>query len=166
MTQILAGAGLFLLGLLLGLVFQRAKGNSAKEQRVEQKLAETEENFAKYQAEVSAHFVDTARKVQQLNTSYRDVHEQLAKGAGMLCGDNEAQDFLAISQQPNTSKEEPIDTQGETLPEEAPMDYAPKEDPNAAGTLSEEYSLKEDGDTQPTGSAQETPENEAQSKVS
>lgn len=160
MTQILAGIGLFVLGLVLGSVFQKSRGNGAKEQRVEQKLNETEENFAKYQAEVSAHFVDTARKVQQLNNSYREVHEQLAKGATMLCGENEGEDFLALSQQKSEGKGETIDNQNDHTPDEAPMDYAPKENPDEAGTLSEEYSLKE------TSESSVNDDNETQSKAS
>lgn len=164
--EIFAGFGLFVLGLIIGAVFQRSfAGDPAKSKRLEQKLAETQEAYTKYQAEVSAHFMDTARKVQNLNNSYREVHEQLAKGAGKLCSDDEANDFLAISLD-NRNKGHTIDD-GEDLPQ-MPMDYAPKETPDAEGTLSENFGLKSKEDPAPEAGPEPAPpeEESAQAKSS
>lgn len=139
--EMFAGFGLFVLGIVLGAVFQRSfASDSGKSKRLEQKLAETQEAYTRYQAEVSAHFMDTARKVQNLNNSYREVHEQLAKGAGKLCSDDEASDFLAISLD-NRSKGQTFEDEAGVLPQ-MPMDYAPKETPDAEGTLSENFGLR------------------------
>jgi len=140
--EIWAGLGLFGLGVVLGAVFQRMiGGGSDKSKRLEQKLAETQEAYTRYQTEVSAHFMDTARKVQNLNNSYREVHEQLAKGASRLCSDDEAKDFLTISLA-NQGKGETFDEMSDKpLP---PMDYAPKEKPDEEGTLSERFGLQSD----------------------
>jgi uncharacterized protein len=142
--QIIAGVGLFVFGVVLGAVLQRSfAGGSGKNKRLEQKLAETQEAYTKYQAEVSTHFMDTARKVQNLNNSYRDVHEQLARGASRLCSDDEANDFLSISLD-QTTKGKVYDDSDSSIPP-MPMDYAPKEKPDEEGTLSEKFGLKENG---------------------
>jgi len=140
--QILAGIGLFALGVAIGAALQRSfKGDASKNNRLEQKLAELQDSYTKYQAEVSSHFMETARKVQTLNNSYRDVHQQLAKGANRLCNDDEAEDFLAISLAADTGKGKTYEEQdGGHAP---PMDYAPKETPDQKGTLSEDFGLKE-----------------------
>ncbi len=148
--QILSGIGLFFLGVILGALFQRcASGSEAvKSKRLEQKLAELQDSYTKYQAEVSSHFMETARKVQTLNESYRDVHAQLAKGASRLCSEGEADDFLAISftekSSANSAKLEEDDTY------HPPMDYAPKDSPEAKGTLAEDFGLKRTTDQQET----------------
>lgn len=96
--QLLAGLGLFLLGLLMGALLARgSKKEAEKSKRLAEKLSETEDAYRRYQADVSSHFLDTARKVQNLNNSYREVHEQLAKSANTLCSEEEAKDFIAIS---------------------------------------------------------------------
>lgn len=140
--QIVAGLGLFVFGVVLGAILQRSfAGDSGKNKRLEQKLSETQDAYTKYQAEVSAHFMDTARKVQNLNNSYRDVHEQLARGASRLCSDDEANDFLSISlDQSNKGK---VFDESEPSAPSMPMDYAPKEKPDEEGTLSERFGLQD-----------------------
>ena len=138
MIQILAGVGLFFLGVIVGAVFQRSvKGEASKNKRLEQKLSELQETYAKYQAEVSVHFMNTAQAVQTLNKSYRDVHEQLAKGARKLCNDEQASDFLALTK--DTQKNPPIEVELDLEHFTPPMDYAPKT--KGGGTLSETFGM-------------------------
>mgnify|MGYP000052283648 CR=1 FL=1 len=142
MIQILSGVSLFFLGIMVGAVFHRSfQGEASKNKRLEQKLAELQDTYSRYQAEVSEHFIGTARAVQTLNKSYRDVHAQLAKGASRLCNEEHANDFLSInlsSGTPNTSETQAAQSNDHFAP---PMDYAPKETPDAEGTLSERYGL-------------------------
>lgn len=138
MIQILAGVGLFFLGVLVGAVFHRSvQGEASKNKRLEQKLAELQETHTKYQAQVSEHFMNTANAVQTLNKSYRDVHEQLAKGANKLCNEEQAGDFLALSQ--DAMKKPTIDITADLENFTPPMDYAPKT--NGDGTLSENFGM-------------------------
>lgn len=141
MIQILSGVGLFFLGIMVGAFFHRSfQGESSKNKRLEQKLAELQDTYTRYQADVSAHFMETAQKVQTLNQSYRDVHAQLAKGAGTLCNEEQADDFLAISfASEGTPREKRIIPEPEN--QAPPMDYAPKETPDAEGTLSEKFGM-------------------------
>ncbi len=162
--QILSGIGLFFLGVLIGAVFHRSfQGEASKNKRLEQKLAELQDTHTKYQAEVSAHFMETAKKVQTLNNSYREVHAQLAKGASRLCSDDEVDDFLAISFDSDQQKKAPSleEKDGAYSP---PMDYAPKESPDAEGTLSEKYGLKSSEEEQPDPEAPLEPIHETQAK--
>ena len=138
MIQILAGVGLFFLGVLVGAVFHRSvQGEASKNKRLEQKLAELQETHTKYQAEVSEHFMNTAQAVRTLNKSYKNVHEQLAKGANRLCNEEQAGDFLALSQDSIAKPAIDIATDVESFT--APMDYAPKT--AGDGTLSETFGM-------------------------
>jgi len=143
MIQILSGVGLFFLGIMVGAVFHRSfQGETSKNKRLEQKLAELQDTHSRYQAEVSEHFMDTAKAVQTLTKSYRDVHAQLAKGASRLCNDDHSEDFLSINFTKDNSDSE--NTQAKDSHHYAPpMDYAPKDTPDAEGTLSERYGLQD-----------------------
>ena len=142
--QVIAALGLFSLGLVIGVLVQRStKGDGRKIARLQAKLNETEERFTRYQADVTAHFMDTARKVQTLNKSYKDVHEQLASGARKLCEDDEIESVLSLSF--NASKApshrgHTIDLANNDVT--PPMDYAPKDKPEEEGTLSEGYGFE------------------------
>lgn len=141
--QFIAAFGLFALGILVGVFLQRnATGDGRKISRLQAKLAETEDRFNRYQADVTSHFMDTASKVQSLNKSYRDVHEQLAKGARTLCEGADVEDFLALSfstQSKGSHRGATIEVKDDVSP---PMDYAPKDKPEAKGTLSESYGFE------------------------
>lgn len=143
MIQILSGVGLFFLGIMVGAVFHRSfQGETSKNKRLEQKLAELQDTHSRYQAEVSEHFMDTAKAVQTLNKSYRDVHSQLAKGASRLCNDDQSDEFLSINF--TTDNSDSANTETKNSHHYAPpMDYAPKETPEEEGTLSERYGLQE-----------------------
>tara|TARA_R110001592_G_scaffold59620_2_gene180894 strand:+ start:21070 stop:21540 length:471 start_codon:yes stop_codon:yes gene_type:complete len=136
MVQILAGVGLFFLGVLVGAISHRSvQGEATKNKRLEQKLAELQETHTKYQADVSEHFMNTAEAVRTLNKSYKDVHTQLAKGAGRLCNQEQAGDFLKLSKDNENKQEIKIELENFT----PPMDYAPKS--NGGGTLSETFGM-------------------------
>lgn len=141
MVQILAGVGLFFLGVLVGAVFHRSvQGEASKNKRLEQKLAELQETHTKYQADVSEHFMNTARAVHTLNKSYKDVHDHLAKGATRLCNEEQADDFLALSNKSDIKTGLDIEADSFT----PPMDYAPKA--SGDGTLSETFGMDKPSD--------------------
>jgi hypothetical protein len=136
MVQILAGVGLFFLGVLVGAIFHRSvQGEATKNKRLEQKIAELQDKNTKYQAEVSEHFMSTAEAFRTLNKSYKAVHEQLAKGASKLCNQEQAGDFLALNKDDDKNSTINIELDNFT----PPMDYAPKS--NGDGTLSETFGM-------------------------
>ncbi len=142
LIQFLSGAGLFILGVVVGVIMQRSfMGSAEKGRRLEQKLAEAQEEYERYQADVSAHFMETAKLVRTLNRSYRDVHAQLVKGATRLCDSDQAEEFVGLSFDGGKRSKRTIESEdeGRIVP---PMDYAPKVGPEDEGTLSERYGLK------------------------
>lgn len=139
MIQILAGVGLFFLGVLVGAVFHRSvQGEASKNKRLEQKLSELQDTHTKYQAEVSEHFMNTARAVHTLNKSYKEVHDHLAKGASRLCNEEQANDFIALGSKSDIKAEHAHDAGIDLENFTPPMDYAPKTD---GGTLSETFGM-------------------------
>ncbi len=138
LIPVLSGLCLFALGVVIGVLFQRNFTSDAdKNRRLEQKLAETQDQFSRYQADVSAHFMETANLVRTLNRSYRDVHTQLVKGATRLCGSDQADEFVGISFDADATRKRTFDSENVS----PPIDYAPKTDPEDEGMLSENYGL-------------------------
>lgn len=163
--QLLAGLGLFLLGLLMGSLLARGgKKEAEKSKRLAEKLSETEDAYRRYQADVSSHFLDTARKVQNLNNSYREVHEQLAKSANTLCSEEEAKDFIAISLDRSSKANSKTISDFEHSEFEGP-DFENKElEPQENGALAQLPAEQED--VAETSSEQTASlENEAQAKA-
>lgn len=74
-----------LIGFGVGFFFSRIFGSfSGNSSSLKQKLAETEQQLEKYQAEVTEHFMETSRRVNALTKNYKEVHEYLAAGAAKL----------------------------------------------------------------------------------
>lgn len=70
-----------LIGITVGaLAFRRFGGQSELARR----LQDAEQKFKDYQADVTEHFAETSRRVNDLTRSYKDVHEYLASSAMKL----------------------------------------------------------------------------------
>ena len=144
--QLIAAFGLFVLGIAVGILLQKKTANDARRvTRLQQKLTETEDRFTRYQADVTSHFMDTARKVQTLNKTYREVNEQLASGARKLCEGGDVEELISL----NFNTQANPSHRGHTIevPESGvtpPMDYAPKDAPEKGGTLSEGFGFEGD----------------------
>lgn len=142
--QLIAAFGVFVLGIVIGMLLQKKTASDARKvTRLQQKLTETEDRFTRYQADVTAHFMDTARKVQTLNKSYKEVNEQLASGARKLCEGGDVEELLSL----NFSSRSAPSHRGHTIeiPDTdvaPPMDYAPKNAPEKGGTLSEGFGFE------------------------
>ena len=81
--------GFAILGLIVGLVlgaflFQRFSHQGLRSQDLEKRLQKAEQQFKSYQDDVTQHFEETSRKVNNLTKSYKDVHEYLASSAMKL----------------------------------------------------------------------------------
>ena len=86
--NILIAAGIvsLVLGLGIGMLFGRRSSNAGQKYReVERKLDQVLQDKKAYEDEVVEHFTDTAKLLNGLTESYRDVHNHLAKGAATLC---------------------------------------------------------------------------------
>jgi uncharacterized membrane-anchored protein YhcB (DUF1043 family) len=128
-------------GCTLGALLSRMLSPQEQKARtLETQLQEAEEQLTGYQQEVTEHFAETAKLVNTLTQSYRDVHEHLANDALKLANVDISRQLLS-----NASADDAL--LGETsLNEEnfqPPRDWAPKS-PGSAGTLSESFGLADD----------------------
>lgn len=133
-----AGLAMLVVGLIAGFfIAQRTSPSQQSQRQMEQHLAELQQQQQDYQHEVTEHFTETAELLNQLTSSYRDVHNHLAKGAQRLAGDAARQSMKMIeteehSGESNTEQEHPLTP---------PLDYAPKSG-DQPGMLNEEYGLE------------------------
>jgi len=82
----LAAAGGVVIGLFAGVLLARRGGKSdARVRELEEQIARTETEHATYRGQVSQHFVETSRRLQDLTLQYKSVYEHLADGARSLC---------------------------------------------------------------------------------
>jgi uncharacterized membrane-anchored protein YhcB (DUF1043 family) len=87
-VEIAVGGGLFLLGLLLGLLAGRGgRGPRARVRALEAELAQVTERLASYRDQVEKHFVQTSDLFGDLTRQYTAVWDHLAEGARELCPD-------------------------------------------------------------------------------
>ncbi len=134
-TVVLIASIAFIAGSLLSLLLSRSFSASEQKTRsLETRLQEAEESLANYQQEVTEHFSETAKLVNNLTQNYKDVHEHLAGSALKLANVDISRQLLSAS--PN-GDETQLEVSEDAF--EPPKDWAPSE-----GTLSEDYGLKED----------------------
>lgn len=143
---IMVSAIVFCVGGLLGAFISRSMFPPEQQKRLEESLQTSRQELDQYQREVAQHFADTAKLVNALTQSYKDVHDHLASGALQLTNPEITQQILEAG-----DKSLGIDV-NERLDDhniQAPRDWAPKT-PGQAGTLSEEYGLSDTPDDTPT----------------
>jgi uncharacterized membrane-anchored protein YhcB (DUF1043 family) len=135
---IATGAGMLILGLLLGALLGRRIAPAVQRYReVERRLDQLLQDKKAYEDEVVEHFADTARLLNNLNQSYREVHNHLAKGAANLC---HGQGPVALERLGGIRDESEIPPLlADARP---PLDYAVKTSPNEKGMLNEEFGLE------------------------
>jgi uncharacterized membrane-anchored protein YhcB (DUF1043 family) len=131
------GAIVFCVGGLLGAFISRNMFPPEQQKMLEENLQASRQELDQYQREVAEHFAETAKLVQNLTQSYKNVHDHLSSGALQLTSPEITQQVLAAGDESlGTSTLEGTETQIE-----APKDWAPKV-PGQEGTLSESYGLK------------------------
>ncbi len=129
-------------GLLLGMLLTRTSSSGKKLHSVESQLEQTEQSLSNYQQEVTEHFAETAKLVNDLTRNYRDVHEHLAGSALKLANVDISRQLLSTP--PSEVAQDDTPTEQAAIDQEdfqPPKDWAPSE-----GTLSEDYGLKEEKD--------------------
>jgi uncharacterized membrane-anchored protein YhcB (DUF1043 family) len=136
-VQIFAGLALLIIGLGLGMLLgRRSSPQSQKNREVERKLDQVLQDKKAYEDEVVEHFTDTAKLLNSLTQSYRDVHNQLAKGATELC---QGEGPVIVGRLEGSREETEIPSQLADV--QPPLDYAPKTSPDEKGMLNESFGL-------------------------
>lgn len=138
-TLILTGVIASLTGLGIGVLISNWFGSGSREKRkFGQELSDLKDQQRDYQYEVNEHFSETSRLLTTLASSYREVHNHLAKGAADLTSGGPTS--AAIHTIPDSTPtrlaetDEPVNN--------PPLDYAPRSNPNDTGMLSEEFGLE------------------------
>ena len=125
-----------IIGLVAGFLLAMRKSPSQQSQRqLENHLSELQQQQKNYQHEVTEHFSETADLLNQLTSSYRDVHNHLAKGAQILAGEQASESLKVLLEDKATAEEVPSDS---ITP---PLDYAPKAAAHEPGMLNEQFGL-------------------------
>lgn len=149
------------IGAVIGFLMGRSTGSNNRQAELAEQLENTQKELESYKSEVTDHFEKTAALVNNLTSSYKEVHEHLATGAQGLCQPGTIDMALEPAMTPKlesteseldeTPASEASDTnEDDSAVAEPPRDYAPK-DPKEEGTLSETFGLKEE---QPADSEQ------------
>lgn len=146
--EIVGGAALLILGLGIGLLLgRRTSSQSQKNREVERKLDQILQDKKAYENEVVEHFTDTAKLLNSLTESYREVHNHLAKGASELC---QGQGPVVMDRLENGG--DPAEIPAQLADIQPPLDYAPKTSPDEKGMLNESFGLEKE---KPEQAAQE-----------
>lgn len=134
---IVAAAVALIVGFGLGLLMGRSSSPASQKHReVERKLDQVLQDKKSYEDDVVEHFSDTAKLLNNLTESYRNVHSHLASGAANLCLDRGP---VALDQLGGTKISSEIPAALADV--QQPLDYAPKTSPDEKGMLNEEFGL-------------------------
>lgn len=135
-TLVIVAVTAFIVGGLLSLILNRSlSSNEQKTRTLEARLQDAEAHLSEYQQEVTEHFAETAKLVNNLTQSYKDVHEHLASDALKLANVDISRQLLS-----NNVNDDEVAMDDDFEP---PKDWAPSE-----GTLREDYGLNDDNETQ------------------
>ena len=138
-------------GGLVGFVIGKARNSDTRVRELEEHLKSLQMKYEHYQEAVTQHFSTTAQSVNNLTSAYREVHEQLVRGAQTLCADskrhgssNPAHAFLSLeAPRDQYSRQNPALLNDESFlaSVEPPRDYATKK-PDDKGMLDEDFGFK------------------------
>lgn len=145
-------AGLLAGAVVGALLFKLLKSDEAKVRELERKLQALSEEHESYKNSVHTHFNGTARLLNEMTDSYRNVYQHLAQGASNLCPDyiasqlqlqnsNSSALLSAAPQAPD------ISTTSEPDIPDPPLDYATRNSDGAdkKGALEEDYGIPKPG---------------------
>ncbi|GAB2796065.1 Z-ring associated protein ZapG [Halomonas shantousis] len=129
----------FLAGIGIGaLGYHLLNANVARNQKVRQRLAETELELSQVKDALNDHFAKAADLVANIQRQSQELEQQLTLGADRLCDDLQLKRRLHQQSQADSDN-------NETPPPEVPRDYAD----GSQGTLSEDYGLRRQLETEP-----------------
>ncbi len=137
-TLILVAALSLLVGAAVTATLNRRLSPDSRKQRdLERTMERLSQQQKNYQHDVVEHFTDTAKLLDNLAESYRDVHNHLANGASKLTDNSSSQVLRPL---PDSDISELVDKPA-AKDLQQPLDYAPKTSPYETGTLNEEFGL-------------------------
>lgn len=131
---------MIIIGVLIGMfVAQRTAPSRQNQRQLEEHMNELQQQQQDYQHEVTEHFEETAKLLNQLTSNYKDVHSHLARGALLLAGEKAETSITALVD--DSQAEAPVEQPTDIESMAPPLDYAPKTD-DEPGMLNEEFGLE------------------------
>ncbi|MEX1032366.1 MAG: DUF1043 family protein [Cellvibrionaceae bacterium] len=85
-------------GIAGGLLWRLFGSHQHRNRDLEDRLRATERELNEYRTEVTEHFVETSRRVNNLTRNYKEVHEYLADSAVKLTSPSVGREMLAAAQ--------------------------------------------------------------------
>jgi uncharacterized membrane-anchored protein YhcB (DUF1043 family) len=139
----LVGILSFVVGLVAGaLIFKQFLSDAAKVKNLTEELDELNEKHNDYQQSVYSHFESTAKLVNKLTQSYRDVYEGLARDADILCPEDITKQLALTKQSSDLLGSDTRSNLNEQMDDLfPPRDYATKVSPEQKGGLAADYGL-------------------------
>lgn len=97
------GVGAAAAGIITAYLLVKFWPSSNKTQRhLEEQLHAQQQKQQEYQHEVTQHFSETAQLLNQLTSSYQDVHQHLTKGAQLLAEDQDNPILISLNKTEDT----------------------------------------------------------------
>lgn len=141
---IIVAVGMLLAGGIIGLAIGRSTSPQSKAaETLKEELEQLKEEQRDYQHEVAEHFAETADLVNNMNQSYKAVHEHLANSALKLSNPDISRQILEAG-----TSQPALESQAMGELQEQPKDWAPK-NPGDKGTLSEDFGLEKHDTAKP-----------------
>lgn len=140
----LVAIGCLAIGVVLGIVVaSRYSSGPVRVRELESEIRTLKENQREYRDSVSDHFSMTAKLIQHMTESYRDVYQHLASGAQDLCSAEVANKLLPADSDAVFDGSGNKSDGDDLIP---PRDYAAKQSPDQKGALSEDFGIDKAGD--------------------
>lgn len=153
---IIVAVGMLIAGGIIGLAIGRSTSPQSKAtEALKEELEQLKEEQRDYQHEVADHFTETAELVNNMNQSYKAVHEHLANSALKLSNPDVSRQILEAG-----TSQPALETQAMGELQEQPKDWAPK-NPGDKGTLSEDFGLEKAAKTEPEEGEEKAEEEKA-----
>ncbi len=125
-------------GALGAIVIKSVHPGEKQSRELEGRVKQAEEKLKDYQQDVSEHFAETSKLVNQLTQSYKEVHQHLADSALKLSNPDLSRQLIDAGNGKLLTHDDEPEASDITQP---PRDWAPRT-PDSKGQLSEDYGLE------------------------
>lgn len=136
---LIVGILALIFGALIGAMISRTVLPPTQQKDLEIELQASRSELEQYQQDVAKHFAETSMLVSNLTQAYKDVHDHLSSGAISLTNAEISKKILEAGDGNLKLKQDDAFDEASFEP---PKDWAPKK-PGQAGTLSEEFGLRD-----------------------
>lgn len=146
----IVGIASFLVGSAAGaLLFRHFRSDEARVKELELRLQALSEEHENYKSNVHSHFNSSAKLLNEMTESYRNVYQHMANGAQTLCPDYISSQLSLSSEAKallNTEGLTGMDSKNSHANAVPPLDYAARPSAEKKGSLAEDYGFEKPAD--------------------